>query len=72
MYANRHFLRFFGILVAVFFAATPTSAQCIERWHSGQGLQGLSHAVYSTTVYDDGTGPALYVGGRSGGEERLI
>ncbi len=63
MHAIRHSLRLFGILGAVFFVAAPASAQCTDQWLPGEGLPGLNGIVYATAVYDDGTGPALYVGG---------
>ncbi len=63
MHANRHSLAVLGMLGAVFFAAAPASAQCTDQWLPGEGLPGLNGDVYATAVYDDGTGPALYVGG---------
>ncbi len=63
MHTNRHSLKLFGILGAVFFAAAPVSAQCIDQWLPGEGLPGLNGQVNATVVYDDGSGPALYVGG---------
>ncbi len=49
---------------------TPRSpAQCGE-WELGFGRRGFDLAVGAFAVYDDGTGPALYVGGnftRAGG-----
>ena len=63
MHANRHSLKLFGILGAVFFTAAPASAQCTDQWLPGEGLPGLDGDVYAAAVYDDGTGPTLYVGG---------
>ena len=63
MHANRYSLKLFGILGAVFFAAAPASAQCIDQWLPGEGLPGLNGDVGAVAVYDDGTSPALYVGG---------
>ncbi len=63
MYTNLHSLKLFGILVAVLFIAAP--AQCTEQWLPGEGLPGLGGpAAHATVVYDDGTGPALYVVGQ--------
>ncbi len=63
MHANRHSLSLSGILGAVFFAAVPASAQCTDQWLPSEGLPGLNGDVSATVVYDDGSGPALYVGG---------
>ncbi|MCH8165440.1 MAG: hypothetical protein IH889_07520, partial [Planctomycetes bacterium] len=63
MHANHYSPAVFGMLGAVFFAAAPASAQCTEQWLPGEGLSGLNGPVSATVVYDDGTGPALYVGG---------
>ena len=71
MYANRHSLRLFGILGAVFFAAAPASAQCTEQWLQGDGLPGLDDTVLAAAVYDDGTGPASVVGPARGIQQGL-
>ena len=63
MHAIRHSLKLFAILGVVFFAAVPVSAQCTDQWLPGEGLPGLNGDVAAVAVYDDGTGPALYVGG---------
>ena len=63
MHAIRHSLKLFGILGAVFLTATPASAQCTDQWLPGDGVPGLGGYGYAAAVYDDGTGPALYVGG---------
>ena len=63
MYANRYSLRLFGMLGAVFFAAAPASAQCTDQWLPGEDLPGLDDDVLAAVVHDDGSGPALYVGG---------
>ena len=63
MLAIHHFLTNFGMIGTVFFATASSSAQCTEQWLPGEGIPGLSGAVYATAVYDDGSGPALYVGG---------
>ncbi len=64
MHAIHHSLAVFGMLGAVCFAAQPASAQCTDQWLPGEGLPGLNGDVYAAAVYDDGTGPALYVGGQ--------
>ena len=63
MRAIHHSLRLSGLLGAVLFAAAPASAQCTDQWLPGEGLPGLNGTVYATAVYDDGAGPALFVGG---------
>ncbi len=63
MHANRHSLALLGMLGAVLFTAGPASAQCTDQWLPGDGLPGLNGDVGAVAVYDDGTGPALYVGG---------
>ncbi len=63
MHLMNRFLAVFGMLGAVFFAAAPASAQCTEQWLPGEGRPGLSGPVFAAAVFDDGTGPALYVGG---------
>jgi len=44
-------------------AAQSGPAQCPEGWRPGEGLPGLDGPVYARTVWDDGTGPALFVAG---------
>lgn len=63
MHANRHSLRLFGMLGAILLTAAPASAQCTDQWLPGNGWAGLDAQVNATVVYDDGTGPAVYVGG---------
>ncbi len=50
------------VLVSLFVCSSPASAQC-PSWESGFGANGLNGPVYAMTVFDDGTGPALYAGG---------
>ena len=38
-------------------------AQCEFEWSDGFNVPGANGAVLSTTIFDDGRGPALYVGG---------
>ena len=45
------------------FVVSPAQGQCISGWTSGGVLPGLDDTAYATAVYDDGSGPALYVGG---------
>ncbi len=52
----------FGVLVSLLVSSSPASAQC-PSWESGFGANGLNGPVYAMTVFDDGTGPALYAGG---------
>ena len=49
------------VLVA---APAPSQAQC--RWNEGHFPQGPVGDVRAMAVYDDGSGPALYVGGSFG------
>jgi hypothetical protein len=46
-------------------AGARTRAACPGEWvfAPGQALPGVHGSVYATAVYDDGSGPALYVGG---------
>lgn len=37
-------------------------AQCEFEWSDGFNVPGTNGAVLSTTIFDDGRGPALYVG----------
>ncbi len=48
--------------IALFVAAAPLCAQTCE-WASGFHLRGMDDEVRASTVFDDGSGPALYVGG---------
>lgn len=43
----------------------PNSARstCTPEWHPGFGARGLNNHCYATAVFDDGTGPAVFVGG---------
>ena len=53
-------------LLAVLFALSPcgsASAQCTPDWDVALGTPGADGEVFASAVYDDGTGPALYVGG---------
>ena len=52
-----------AMLGAVVSATPPAAAQCAFEWQPGNGLPGVNGSVRAITVYDDGTGPALYVGG---------
>jgi Domain of unknown function (DUF5122) beta-propeller len=40
-----------------------SSAQCSFSWDPRFGVEGIDGIVYSATTFDDGTGPALYLGG---------
>ena len=42
--------------------ALPTPAQCLH-WSKGFGLDSVDGSVHELFVHDDGTGPALFVGG---------
>jgi hypothetical protein len=49
------------VLVALFLAA-PAASQCLE-WSGVFAIPGPSGDVYDQIVWDDGSGPALYIGG---------
>ncbi|MFN0242843.1 MAG: hypothetical protein ACKVWV_08140 [Planctomycetota bacterium] len=59
--ANR-WLRASIALVAFSFMSLPAHAQCLQ-WRGQGGHSGLNGIVRASAVYDDGTGPALFVGG---------
>lgn len=52
-----------------FFAATPFAANRVAKWDGstwtplGNGVTSSSSEVYSLAVFDDGSGPALFIGG---------
>ncbi|HRT43238.1 MAG TPA: hypothetical protein P5223_14385, partial [Phycisphaerae bacterium] len=66
MLAN-HVLRVSAVALAMLLVpAGPTTwAACVGEWvyAPGQTLPGVHGSVFSTAIYDDGNGPALYVGG---------
>ncbi len=49
---------------AVLSGAPEARGQCTFDWQGWDGVPGVNNDVYATAVYDDGNGPALYVGGR--------
>jgi trimeric autotransporter adhesin len=53
--------RFTSSAAAMLFAAALAHGQC--QWLPGGGVPGLSGWAAASIVYDDGTGPALYVAG---------
>src|SRR5205823_2133731 len=42
----------------------PARGDCSFGWKPLGDTPGVNGSVYAMTVYDDGTGPALYVGGQ--------
>lgn len=70
MHANLHFLKLFGMLGAIFFAAQPASAQCTDQWLPGRqgpcfgGLVGDNAVAYRLK-------PALQRDGDEQGNETL-
>ncbi len=54
-----------GVTVALLlaFASANLKAQCPAGWLPGMGYPGVSGTANASVVYDDGTGPALYIGG---------
>jgi hypothetical protein len=59
----------FGRIVAALFAAVAGvssgagNAQCLE-WSPGFEVRGTDGSVHASAVFDDGSGPALYVAGK--------
>jgi len=57
----------FTFLTALSLAAPAIAQTCQPAWDNGQtppvGDPGMNSAVLALTVFDDGTGPALYAGG---------
>ena len=49
--------------------APRAQGQCEPQWLPGEGLPGLSDPASAAVVYDDGSGPALYVGGGFAGAD---
>lgn len=57
--------RCFGRLLlamGIFYACMPAQGQC-EGWAQGGSVPGVDGQVLCSTVFDDGNGPALYIGG---------
>jgi len=54
-----------GVVLALGHVVERSSAQCVVDWAAGFEPRGVvrSASVKALGVYDDGTGPALYVGG---------
>src|SRR5262245_50028579 len=44
-------------------AVAPLHAQCKPEWTEGYNLPGIAGTVFTSTIFDDGAGPKLYVGG---------
>ena len=59
----RPWLASVGLIVFRFAASNPAQAQC---WQPGFHENGPDDEVFALAAYDDGSGPALYVGGRFG------
>ncbi|MFH0981994.1 MAG: thrombospondin type 3 repeat-containing protein [Planctomycetota bacterium] len=61
------FFSWCGCLGIVLLAALPTPCvladSCPPAWTPGFGLPGMNDYVWALTIFDDGTGPALYAGG---------
>src|SRR5229473_6781278 len=53
---------FCGLTLLMAWEARPAAAQTCE-WAGGFQSPGASDPVHALTVFDDGTGPALYAGG---------
>ena len=72
MFAGIHRLRFVWLFVLVAAAAPALHAQpCEPEWDTTIGVPGMGYVVWALTVFDDGTGPALYAAGsfsHAGGE----
>lgn len=55
-----------NIGVAFAITAPPARAQCSDQWLAGDGLPGIDGIlpkINAAAVYDDGRGPAVYLGG---------
>ncbi len=52
------------LLPAWLWPVSAADAQCVYEWKPGQGIPGLNGPVFAMTVWDDGGGAALYVGGQ--------
>ena len=63
MHTTKRLLIVFGMMGMIVSAATPAGAGTVCRWLPGDGLPGVDDTVHATVVYDDGSGPALYIGG---------
>jgi hypothetical protein len=53
----------FRACLALLALAAPASAQCTPDWSDKFSHPDFDRPAYSTIVFDDGTGPALYAGG---------
>src|SRR5436190_4795346 len=56
--------RTIAALILVTALTVPAEGQCQPRWMAGDGVPGANADVNAIAGYDDGTGPALYIGGR--------
>lgn len=58
----------FGVLAALAIGAAPNAMSddtCVWGWEAlGEGVTGNVVYIRAMTVFDDGSGPAIYVGGR--------
>jgi hypothetical protein len=62
----------FAAATAITILAAPVAAQCEPEWHAmAGGTRGGAIGVRALTVFDDGSGPALYTGGGFRGFERV-
>ncbi|MCP4246482.1 MAG: hypothetical protein GY778_05485, partial [bacterium] len=63
---NRHPTLTLATGLAILLAAggaPRAQGQCEPQWLPGEGFPGLDRDAHAAVVYDDGSGPALYVGG---------
>jgi trimeric autotransporter adhesin len=51
------------VMALAFGCGTAVAQPCEEQWLESHGVAGPNGVVYAMTVWDDGRGPALYVGG---------
>ncbi|MFH0983162.1 MAG: hypothetical protein V2A79_16705, partial [Planctomycetota bacterium] len=51
------------VLLAILPIPCVLADSCPPAWTPGFGLPGMNDYVWALTVFDDGTGPALYAGG---------
>src|SRR5215831_5161496 len=56
-------VRFLGVSVFSAAIGLPCRAQCLS-WQEGYSPAGVDNLVFAYATFDDGSGPALYAGGR--------
>ncbi len=59
------------IALALVALAATASAECPHDWIPDNGFPGIDGSANASIVFDDGTGPALYVGGHANHAGRI-